>query len=254
MKRLGTWWVVLSVLGVCACGNEPVDIGDDAVGTELSDYAARWDGYAEAYTFDSDSDALRIRLDENGKGVLQVGTAAPLPPPTDPTVGYPPAYAGKPVGEFPKEPPGGLYSGFSYTVEEAVVENSRLRLSVNPDEVLKAWCELQTPVLDDSNSTPEQEYYLCIPNATIGEDAEGGCWIETPESGVEPIDCRRRGLCDYGGLCYCTADGCSLKPVPESGYSVNLDATLESNGDVLEGTLLLTYRHNERVTVRMTRN
>jgi hypothetical protein len=233
---------------VCACGNEPVDIGDDAVGSELSDYAARWDGYAEAYRFDSDSDAIRVRLDENGNGVFQVGTAAPLAPPTDPTVGYPPAYADK-----AEQAPGGLYSGFSYTIEGAVVENSRLRLSVNPNEVFTTWCDLQTPVRDDFNSTPEEEYYNCIPNAAIGDDEEG-CWIQPEGSGVERIDCQRLRICRYDGVCECTADGCRAKPVPASAYSVNLDARLESNGDVLEGTLLLTYLGEERVTVRMTRN
>jgi hypothetical protein len=150
-------------------------------------------------------------------------------------------------------PVDGLYSGFSYTVEEAVVENSRLRLGVNPNEVFKAWCELQTPVLDEFNSTPDEQYYYCIPNTGFGEGAEG-CYIYTDDGAVEPIDCMRRRLCDFGAVCVCTADACTIQPVPEFGYPVNLDAKLEGNGDTLEGTLLVTVLDAERVTVRMTRN
>ena len=68
-----------------------VNIGNTtAVGSQLSDYAATWDGYAEATTFSDGSDHVRLTIDASGQGSLVVGDSAPLPAPTDPTVGYPP--------------------------------------------------------------------------------------------------------------------------------------------------------------------
>ncbi|MES1208404.1 MAG: hypothetical protein ABUS79_20900, partial [Pseudomonadota bacterium] len=48
----------------CSSGGD-VNIGDTQnVGAKLSDYAAEWDGYAEAYTFaPSSSDHLHMTLD-----------------------------------------------------------------------------------------------------------------------------------------------------------------------------------------------
>ncbi|HEX6764717.1 MAG TPA: hypothetical protein VF103_04550 [Polyangiaceae bacterium] len=138
MNLRKTWWVVPFGLGLCACsGGDHVDIGDDKIektGEKLSDYTASWEGYAEAYAFDAGSDAIRLVLDENGEGTLEVGGAAPLPPP-DPDIGYPPASSGGPFE--PPVPEGGLTSGFSYTVLGAVVENRRLRIGLNPQELYK---------------------------------------------------------------------------------------------------------------------
>ena len=75
------------VPAACSDGN-PVDLGHREA--QLSDYAATWDGYAEAYTFrEGSSDRVRITLDATGVGTLEVGDAPLDPVPTDPEVGLP---------------------------------------------------------------------------------------------------------------------------------------------------------------------
>jgi hypothetical protein len=250
-------WLVPLVAGLCACsGGDPVDIGDDKVirtGEKLSDYAASWEGYGEAFQFDSGSDSIRIVLDENGEGTLNVGDAPALPPPTDPDVGYPPGGVGAPEIGYPA-PPGGLFSGFSYTVRGAVVEDRRIRLGVNPQETFKEWCEMQTPILDDYNSTPEEQIYACVPNWGFSSGSEG-CSQPNPDTGEDvPVDCGKLALCDLAGVCYCTAEGCSIRDIeagtPPQDYPVTLDAALQAEGEELEGTLSV----GDRVIVRMTRD
>jgi hypothetical protein len=249
MLHKNTSCLVALVAALTACSSgDPVDIGDDPVaktGEKLSDYAATWQGYAEAYAFDSGSDAIRIVLDENGEGTLEIGNASPLPTATDPEVGYPPGAAFGP-GTLSVLPVGRLYSGFAFTIQGAIVANRRLQLEVVPTEVFAAWCALQTPVLDEVNSTDEHQSYYCVNNWGGGGNAEG-CYEKDPDTGErQPIDCGKRALCLVGRACACTADGCSNS----QGATATLDAALESEGDELEGTLAV----GEQVTVRMTRN
>ena len=237
-------WLVPVALGLAACsGGESVDIGDDKVvrtGEKLSDYAATWVGYAEAFEFDSGSDAIRIVLDADGEGTFEVGSAAPLPAPTDPDVGPP----GIELGQTSALPAGGFYSGFAYSVRNATVENRRLRLELVPFEVFSAWCELQTPILDQGNS--EEELYYCV-NNWGGPGGPDGCSERNPDTGeLAPISCEKRLLCLTGRVCKCDADHCWSN---EQGHTITLDAALEAAGDELEGTLTV----GSGVIVRMTR-
>src|SRR4051812_42637128 len=80
-----------TALNACA-SNKPVDLGDDKTGTTaqgLAAYEGAWDGYVEAYKFPSGSDRVRITLDAEGQGTIEVGDAPAIPPFTDPNVGYP---------------------------------------------------------------------------------------------------------------------------------------------------------------------
>src|SRR5450432_936374 len=110
MKNVGSRALVALLCGAgfsAACsGGGAVNIGNTAViGSQLSDYAASWDGYAEAYTFMPDgSDRVRLTIDANGQGTLEVGNAALLPPPTDPNVGYRPALSSIPRSWPPPSP------------------------------------------------------------------------------------------------------------------------------------------------------
>src|SRR4051812_34615530 len=70
---------------------EPIDIAKGRIGERLEDYAAHWEGYAEANSFADGSDKVRITLDASGDGTLEIGDSAPMPPATDPSVGYPPS-------------------------------------------------------------------------------------------------------------------------------------------------------------------
>src|SRR5205823_5394415 len=106
------------------CSGGSVNIGNtNAVGSKLSDYAASWDGYAEAYTFMPDSsDRVRLTISADGHGTVEVGDTALLPPPTDPNVGYPspgqPQFDGYSLNS-------GLSGGALYPIYAPRVQESR---------------------------------------------------------------------------------------------------------------------------------
>src|SRR5262245_45499583 len=138
--------LLLVPIAVVACSDgAPIDIGHDQ--PQLSDFAAHWDGYAEAYTFVEDSsDRVRLTLDANGVGTIQVGDDPLFPPSTDPDVG--PAVA-----------QGGPFrNGYLYPVHDVVVEGSRIRFGIDAGEIYADWCAIVP-------SIPSQKYpgvYRCI--------------------------------------------------------------------------------------------
>lgn len=219
---------------------EKVDLGNNQVevtGERLTDYAGSWSGYAEGFLFGKASDRLRITLTSEGSGVLEVGEGAPLPPP-DPSLGYPPG-AGRLYP--PRAPTSGLVPGFAYSINDADVDDSRLRLRLAEGELYAEWCALITPVLDGRDSTSQEESYSCIPNTGVGY-FEQGCYVNA-ENPI-PVDC---GKLDCITLCGCEASGCFVR---NDAANILLDAALEAGGSKLVGTLVLG---SERVTVRMTR-
>jgi hypothetical protein len=257
-----------------ACsGDKPVNIGNtNVVGSQLSDYAASWEGYAEAYTFMPDgSDRVRLTIGANGQGTFQVGNAALLPAPTDPNAGYP---AGQPdpfVG--PNE---GLSGGVLYPVYAAQVQENRIQAGLKPNDYYGAWCALQTPyhVLDgyvnsgqpdagDGGLVPNFEY-RCLPDVgggISGQGADQQCFVQISSidgsSTDQPVDCGKFALCNRN-VCACTATSCAtsspvvLAGTLPSGYPVELDAALDSAGKTLTGTLALSA--NLRVTVVLTKH
>jgi hypothetical protein len=151
-----------------ACsGSGSVNIGNTkVVGSQLSDYAATWDGYAEAYTFTPDnSDRVRLTIAANGQGTLQVGNSALLPVATDPNVGYPPG-AEDPsyINSF------SLGEGVLYPVYGAQVQTNRIQVGIKPNDYYGVWCALQTPVTN---------YFYTL----IGSPPDGGLDGGGPVSG-----------------------------------------------------------------------
>ena len=119
-----------------------------AVGAQLSDYAASWDGYAEAYTFLPDgSDHVRLTIDANGQGTLQVGDAALLAP-ADRSERR--LSAGSCGGQSPLWPEiarsGILNEGVLYPLHAPRFRPSRIQAGLKPNDYYAAWCALQTPV------------------------------------------------------------------------------------------------------------
>jgi hypothetical protein len=226
----------------CSSG-DPVNIGENApvkTGEFLSDYAASWDGYVEAYDFDSGSDRVRMTLDESGEGYIEVGDMPLLPPPSDPDAGYG-------MGSYDK-----LSEGFHYTVRNAMVESARIQLDAHPEELFKEWCELQTPVLWEGFGDPADPLYMCLPNTpTMG--GGNGCFIED-ENGENPtpINCTKLGMCqDPSFGCDCTADGCTILDPPAGlKFRTHLDAALDDDGESLVGTLVIGDSH---MTIRLER-
>jgi hypothetical protein len=274
--------VLMSLLAVplgCS-GAGQVNIGDtQSLGAKLSDYAAQWDGYAEAYTFPpSSSDRVRLVLDAQGNGTIQVGNDPLLPAPTDPNLGYPPGNE-DPV---PISATYDLAGGVLYPVRVAEVQADRIQIGLNPRDYYAAWCSLQTPFLTltgysghpDVGKVPPlggqpdaglvaQYAYTILPGTSGGFslDATGNnvCTVSiNPGDGTassdQPIDCGKFAL-GFANVCACTKDSCTSSPALDPGtapsdYPAELDGALDSSGKSLTGTLLL---NGSRITVHLTR-
>jgi hypothetical protein len=231
-----------------ACASKSVDIGDDqpaeVLGQSLSDYAGQWEGYAEAYEWDDDTDRVRITLDANGNGVLEVGEAEPLPPPVrgEP---YPPSVADDLNGMIGIPYVSGILSGFAYTVTEARVESTRIKFDVASGELMADWCGLYEPhLVTPAPGQGGEPFHACSPYAHLGYTSDGTtCWVG-PDGTME-ADCFDLN-CIH--TCSCTETECTSTNA--EAYDVQLDAVLENEGEELEGTLVLP---GSRVVVRMTR-
>jgi hypothetical protein len=262
-----------------ACSGDKANIGNtNVIGAQLSDYAATWDGYVEAATFQPDgSDRVRLTIDASGQGTLRVGDAALFPAPSDPNVGYPPgvAYNG------PSSVNTGLAGGFLYPIYATQVQADRIQLGANPADLFGAWCALQTPipfyettivgVVEDGGvvvptndgGTPisvsgivdggvVSTFYSCVPNEP-GMFGSSGCALQNPDGSSTPVDCGKLSLCELSLACQCSATGCTSYPVaastPVGNYPVELDGALDATGTMLTGTLNL----GTRVTVHLTK-
>lgn len=214
--------------------------------------AGSWDGHAEAYGFAPDgSDRVRLVIAANGLGSLQVGNSAPLAQPLDPDVGYPPAT------DLPDS--SGLWEGFLYPIHSVQISADRIQLGIDANDVFAAWCALQTSYpLWQYQDTPDgavQTAYGCVAHGLQfgfepiappdgGADAGAGCVLTDADGGASiPIDCERPSLCVQGNVCLCTATSCVSRSIaastPSLSYPIDLDASLDTTGATLTGTLVL---------------
>jgi hypothetical protein len=285
MKKVGFRTLAALLFGAgfsaaCSGGGGTVNIGNtNAVGSQLSDYAASWDGYAEAYTFTPDgSDRVRLTIAANGQGTLEVGNQTLVAAPTDPNLGYPP---GNEDPTLISTPP--LWEGALYPIYGAQVQTNRIQVGIKPNDYYAAWCALQTPhafvgEISFDAGPPGVEVSGLVPfdggagaaDAASGAitylacswpggggsgttDAGTTCEGDNGLSGQEvvPVDCGKFALCN-AMVCACTATTCDSSPVVAAGsapsqYPVELDAALDSTGKTLTGTLALST--DLRVTV-----
>ena len=265
-------------ISLACSGGGAVNIGNtNVVGSQLSDYAATWDGYAEAYSFMPDgSDRVRLTIAANGQGTLEVGNAALLPPPTDPNVGYPPGAAANGPGPLDPTSTGVLTEGFLYPIYAAQVQADRIQLGANPGDLYAAWCSLQTttyPTYETSFAHPDAGYtstvpgivdggvvsvfYTCLPNGGSMFSPTGGCAVGSSDGGWTPVDCGKLSLCTLNMACQCTATGCASEQIaagtPVSNYPVEIDGALDPTGTMLTGTLTLDGQSGTRITVHLTK-
>jgi hypothetical protein len=239
---------VLAQATLWGCGDgstDPINIGDqESLGSKLSDYSGSWNGYTEAFKFADSKDRFRITLNNLGVGHLEAGDTAPLPPP-DPDRGYPPVELYNNLQGLTSLTgfEGMVAPGFRYPIRSAVVEKSRIRLTVLSEELYREWCSAMTPILDDANSNENgnPEVFSCVPN-----DA-AMCNQESCLVGGVLVDAAKFRLCP--SVCECTSTACAI--YPDSADDILFDGTIEQQGETLVGTLLL---RGQRITVRMKRS
>ncbi|MEP6653449.1 MAG: hypothetical protein ABJA82_08835 [Myxococcales bacterium] len=158
--------LVMMAFAAClqACGSDGNVVVDR---NQLVWYAANWDGYVEAFTFRSGTDRVRVVLSPTGDGWLQVGDGDPVPPPSDPNIGYPPVVRENPLPAFGTS----LFDAVAYSITGARVEAERLRFDFDFMSVYGKWCELQTLV-----QRFNVDEYGCTAEASIGSaNADGSC-------------------------------------------------------------------------------
>jgi hypothetical protein len=232
-----------SLFVAAGCGDQgDLDVGDEAraVGAALSDYAANWDGYAEAFQVPGDdTDRVRLVLDEAGVGTLRFGEAELFPAPTAPEEKYPPIVGEGVNSQAALEQVEEYYlrSGFAYPVTGAQVTEHRLQFSVELARMMDPWCALVTIDVALDFVCGDDGYA-----AGFNEMGEQECTTGTPLQ--TPIDCNVAAQCNR---CDCDGDTC----VGADRGVLLFDATLTDEGNVLEGTLVTDQQ--ERVTIRMTR-
>ena len=225
------YWSLLTTTLLLGCSSSPENLGDgelDVDKSQLGSYAATWDGYIEAYAFQSGTDRVRVTLDANGQGSFRVGDGPLLPPPADPSVGYPAALRDAANSQGVGAHVDSIFDGIAYPLDDTRIESERIRFSFEPHSAFTGWCELQTATLDPS-VTPAS--YSCAPSAWSYNGAT--CTVSETGNFEEPFDCGKLSLCNFG--CSCDATSCtSRKP-----YSaIELDAALDDTGHNLVGTLL----------------
>jgi hypothetical protein len=255
MTRTKLLLMTLCAAPVACSSAGDVNIGDtQKLGSKLSDYAASWDGYAEAHTFmPSGSDRVQLVLDGAGSGTLRLGDDPLLAPATDGSVGYPPmaATAGPPL-QTAVNMPFTMRDDFLYPVHAAQVQTDRIQLGLNPLDLYATWCSLQTPVPADPSS-PDSSYG-CLPNSSSFNSGDGTCGLNNADGSTTPVDCGKLLLCELSNVCQCTATACAIPAIPAdqapAQYPDELDAALDSTGQNLTGTLTV---NGTRVTVHLQR-
>ncbi|HEX3901897.1 MAG TPA: hypothetical protein VH853_03545 [Polyangia bacterium] len=268
MKNERTLTLVALLCGAgapLACsGGGAVNIGNtEVVGSQLSDYAANWDGYAEAYTFSPDgSDRVRLTIDASGQGTFRMGNATTLlAPPTDPNVGYPPGISVDGVNADGAHT--GTREDFLYPIHAANVQEARIQLGIDPSDLYAAWCALQTPIPSYETTTVDGGasdtgtvstfYSSCLPNVPSMSQGDN-CALLEPDGSSTPVDCGKLYLCNVAQTCACTASGCTIPPQPADAtaaqYPVEMDGALDTTGKMLTGTLTL---NGQRITVHLTK-
>jgi hypothetical protein len=212
-SSMSTIAVAIALVG---CGEGEVPIGEASAKALIG----KWDGYIENFHFDSGSDAISIVV-QSGEGTefagtVQLGNQPLLAPPTVAESMYPPLSA----LESPLYAEVTAIEGFEYTLLDGVLTDTRMRFGLRQTEVWQAWCELQTPVLEQA-----PDGYGCLPNwgYNIGEDA---CSQLDPASGLEVArDCGQLTLCQKLHICECTSEQCGAR----SGVSHTFDLVVDEN-------------------------
>jgi hypothetical protein len=200
-------------------------------------------GYVESFKFPDGSDSVALTLsfasDGTVTGTAYFGNALPLAPPTDPAATYPPGYGEMFTGGGGSQ----VLEGFTFTVLAGTYSAPRLRFQVQPSELWKRWCELQTKIYPYYNGAVsgcgDLLGYSCLPNGSTGGTATGCQVSPCYQSQPIPVDCGKLSLCQSGlGPCTCTATSCTVQVGPNG--SIAFDMQVAGSGSI-DGSLTGIY-------------
>ena len=203
-------------IGVVCCNGEtlvvasPPDAGPDAeTGVE------RWVGYIEGGQLPSGSERVELTIRSDGTGTFRAGEpGGDFPPPTDPTIGWPPIdlcnYRGSAVIER-----------LVYPLDQVTREPSRLRMRFLSGAPWKDWCALQKPLPVPPDGAGQVRYVCYDTDADGYRVGPEGCWSLGPSG--HPFDCAQGSLCGLelcgnisnltGGVCQCTETSCTSRDI-----------------------------------------
>ena len=253
---MSRWGILGSVACVvAACGGHTVNLGqsgdggapsgDDAGGGSGSSsgsgsnpLSGTYRGYIESFKFPDGSDTIVMTLafaaDGTVTGTVSLGAAALLAPPTDPDVGYPPGYR----ETSPPDSSVSTLEGFAFTVLGGTFAAPRLTLGLDPNELWKQWCQIQTTTYPQYNSAPDggcgaMTGFGCLPSVAYQQNGSTCSWTSCSVPASTPVDCGKLALCEGPlGPCTCTATACSV-PAPASP-GITFDVQL--NAGALDGS------------------
>jgi hypothetical protein len=180
-------------------------------------------GYIQSFMFPDGSDTVVMTLAFAGStvtGTVYFGNGSPLPPATDPNVGYPPGFTGSDT--VPLE-------GFEFTALGGTYTAPRVQLSIQSTEMWKQWCEIQTMIYPFDNGTNDGGCgplirYSCLPNGeTQGGGSGTSCafnWCQQPT--LMSVDCGKLFLCFQVSVCTCTATACTVPITTPGGIAFDM--------------------------------
>jgi hypothetical protein len=243
MRSKTSWTTALLAIASMGCGSGPINLGDDrddrddrddldpaSIGASLSDYEGTWTGYAELAEWADGTGDIRIQLDAQGNGVLEVGHSAPLAPPVVDD-GYPRDFEFAATAGMVVE----LLPGFSYPISGAVVESKRLRMQLSSSELYREYCALQTPMPVPGN--PGAFNCRGITSYSSSGDPNDPCFLHGPgDEVIGTIDDCDPLMCF--SACECNESEC-LPYLFNGPTNTQIDAELKEDGEELVGSLAL---------------
>ena len=176
-----------------------------------------WIGYIESQ-FETDAIRFTLTLSDDSpnqiRGTVFLNDDTPLPPATDPNVGYPPDVV-LPASNY-------WAGGFAYSMVNGTYSLQRFRFAIRNFELWSGWCALQTP--SDSSG-------MCLPNWTVSAVGFGPiakCFQSNPATGQETsFDCGKYDLCVSNRVCLCSTTACAFDP--NGGRMASFDLAISGN-------------------------
>jgi hypothetical protein len=221
--------------GIDRTGGDDGANGDAATSDAVSSnvVSGTWVGTLDNFTFSDGSKAITLTIQGSPLGgVATFGQSSPPPPATDPNVGYPPGFRlgyGSNIGgisAWMTAP----HPGFPFSFLNPTLSGQRLQFDISILELWKAWCQLQTPFLAQTDAGP---MYYCEQDWTSTNTAQGCVLVDPTTMQQVSIDCEKLAMCGpTAGICSCGSQSCS-----SSAYAgVHIDLTVA--GSQADGVML----------------